>query len=661
MIRFRFKKGLVFLQKNTAWTLLRRQVNGKLEFRSDTDETASLADHEVYRNLEAHDWAIDERSVGVFGQEIHFASPKDIRALSEKAQAEVKRKMAYISGAQIVHEDGSTSVNSSPGKMSEHIAAVAAEIADAHPPSTVTVWRWWHRFRATRCIMKMADRRRGGVSRKTQEQLDLLEEAVSEVYLSAQRKPVTEVIEAVSKKIDMANKTRPADEQIAKPSRATIYRWMERLYYEVVATARAGKKVTQRELRMSGNGLKVKRVLERIELDHTPLDLNLICSETKMVLGRPWLTLAIDRKSRMIVGFYVSYHEPSASSVLYCLRMAIKPKDEILAKYQDLRNDWPAYGLFETLALDNGMEEHASALEAVCVELGIELLYCEPGMPMQKGVIERLFRTLAVKLIHQLPGTVFSNPEQRGAYPSETLAALDIEDFTHILVKWIVDVYHMTPHRSLSGKTPLQVWQEEAPRRNVDLPAYPAQLDTMVGLESMRFAQHYGIEYGNLLYNSRAIAEIRAREGKTPKVRIRVYDHDVGYIDVYDEQAEEFIRVQACDIDYADGLSRVAHLRITAEARQRFGADVSAEQRREVKREIEEIVAAAVQSKKTRVRKRAAAHRGVDSERVLDPRGIDALSVAMSPVAANRPTEMPLHAVSPTARRRTYAATDLAL
>lgn len=647
MVRFRFKKGLSFYQKQVCWTLVRRAPTGKLVFQSDDGESLSLKDAEVFARLEAHTWQLDESSLSLMGQAITTATPTDLRALSEKERAKVARKLAYIHGARkLLHLDDARLL-SSPAKLSQAIVTVAAEIADQHPPSPSAVWRWWKRFSLTQSPLKLADRRRGGTSRKTSEQLRVLEEAVSEVYLSMQKKPIKEVVEAVREKVAALNKSSPADAQVKAPSQATIYRWMRTLYYEVVQAARLGKKVTERELRQSMAGVQVVHVLERVELDHTPLDLILVCNETKMVLGRPWLTLAVDRKSRMILGFYVSFHAPSATSVLYTLRMAIRPKDDLVAKYKDLRNEWPAFGIFDLLALDNGMEEHADSLDVVCNDMGIEVLYCEPGKPMAKGTIERLFGTLATNLVHQLPGTVFSNPAERGDYPAETHAALDMETFTRILVKWIVDSYHVTPHRGLRGKTPLQVWQEEAPKRSIDLPAYPAQLDTMVGIEANRSVFHYGIEFERLSYNSPQLNEIRRRDGGTPRLKIRAYEHDVGYIDVLEPQLNEFIRVPAVDLAYAQGLARATHTLIVQEARRRFGEDSTAEQRREVKREVEEIVEAALRAKKTATRKRAASLKLKDSEHALDTRAADALSTATTPINPQHVSPIPLHPAQP--------------
>jgi putative transposase len=40
------------------------------------------------------------------------------------------------------------------------------------------------------------------------------------------------------------------------------------------------------------------RPFEYVHIDHTPLDIFLIAGETRELLGRPWLSLAIDAESR---------------------------------------------------------------------------------------------------------------------------------------------------------------------------------------------------------------------------------------------------------------------------------------------------------------------------------------------------------------------------
>jgi putative transposase len=446
----------------------------------------------------------------------------------------------------------------------------------------------------------------------------LFEEAVCEVFLTPQKMPGKAVVEAVQEKVRRINMGVPEADRIKPVSTATIYRWLSSLHHAVVKRARDGQAATEKELRSVVGGVKVDKILERVELDHTPLDILVICELTLLILGRPWLTLAIDRFSRMILGFYISFHAPSATSVLHCLRMCIMPKDDILGSMSAVNGPWPARGVPDNLVVDNGMDLHADAVDDACLEMGVNVQYCGVAKPEMKGAIERAIGTVNRTLIHTLPGTTFSNVERRGDYDSEKHAALDIKVLTQVLVKWIVDDYHKTPHRGLAGRTPLAVWQQGEANRIIELPAYPRQLDMIVGHSATRTLFHYGVEYANLQYNSPLLQSIRQREGGAPKLQIRAFEHDVGYIAVFDPHLDEFIDVPAVRLDYASGLNRHVHLLICSETRKRFGDQWTYEQLREVKREIQAIVDAAVRAKKAGTRKAAAAATLTDSEQVFE-------------------------------------------
>jgi putative transposase len=263
--------------------------------------------------------------------------------------------------------------------------------------------------------------------------------------------------------------------------------------------------------------------------------------------------------------------------------------------------------------------------------MGIELQYCGVAHPEMKGAIERAIGTLNRSLIHTLPGTTFSNIEQRGDYDSEKHAAIDIEVLTHLIVKWIVDVYHKTPHKGLAGHTPLSVWQQGEAERIIELPAYPRQLDMIVGHSATRTLFQYGLEYGNLYYNSPLLQTIAGRDDGTPPLQLRAFEHDVGYIAVFDPHLDEFIDVPAVELDYARGVNRYVHLLVCAETRKRFGNAWTYEQLRAVKAEIQAIVDDAVRSKKAGTRKAAAGLSLTDSEQVLGRSTGDALARAREP------------------------------
>lgn len=632
MVRFAFKKGLRFLQNTRAFTLIRRLANGNFQLEDQAGEFSNLTEAQMHTNWSSGIWQIDEESLGASSNVFYFTTPKDLKTLPEKDQLEIKRKLEYVRGTRKLFEDEGSLFLSSSEKLKPKIASIAMEIKDATPPSHDSVWRWWKRFQTTQCVVKLRNARWRAGRRHDATQRSLFEEVVSEVFLSPQKMPGKAVVAGIQRKVLRINQGVPEAEKMDAPSQATIYRWLKNLHYQVVQNARQGKAATDRELRSVIGSVNVERILERVELDHTPLDIMVICKLTRMILGRPWLTLAIDRKSRMIMGFYISFHAPSATSVLYCLRMMIMPKDQVLARFPDVRSLWPSRGIPVSVATDNGMELHANAVEAICLEIGIILHYCGVAHPEMKGCIERAIGSVNRNLIHILPGTTFSNVHEKGDYKSESHAAVDLEVLTHVIVKWIVDEYHNTPHRGLRGRTPLSVWQEDEKNCLIELPAFPRQLDTLVGSEATRTLFHYGLEYNNLRYNSPLLQAITARTGGTPQLKLRAFEHDVGYIAVFHPGLDEFVDIPAIDQEYAAGLNRYVHQLVCGEVRKRFGDAWTNEQLLLVKSEIQAIVDQAVRSKKVGTRKQAASQMLTDSEQVITGREKDVLQRAFTPL-----------------------------
>jgi len=286
------------------------------------------------------------------------------------------------------------------------------------------------------------------------------------------------------------------------------------------------------------------------------------------------------------------------------------------------------------------MDLHSQAVEDVCLEMGIEILYCPAGEPYFKGAIERMFRTLNTGLIHSLPGTVFSNTDDRGDYPSEDVAAIDMETLLHLITKWVVEVYHRTTHRSI-GMAPLTKWNEGASQRIIELPAYPQQLDVLVGVPTTRTLFHYGVENDCLRYNSPELQLIRSRVGGTPIVSLKFYEDAVDYIHVFDETNKEYIKVPAVNIEYAAGLTRHMHILIRAYAKKKYEGEFSDDQVLEAKAEIRAIVSGAINSKRMGTRKKVAILSANDSEGVLD-NDASILEKAQKPVVPKDITPEPL-------------------
>lgn len=639
MIRFQFKVGLKFKTRDSAWTMTRRVLSGKLEFEDVDGVRSVFAEDIVCKYWMTGEWVIDTDSLGIHANVIYLAAPRDLSTFAQPKQSAAKYRATYLAEISKYLSDTRQGMRSSQQTLLPAINHVAATLKDPNPPHPASVWRWWRKYSIGQDVISLVDRRSGRKSLMQTQQRAVFEEAVESVYLTLQKFTPKDVFDAINRRFDQINAGRESENRIDSPSRPTVYRWIKQLHYAVVSNAREGKMVTNRELRTVLGRAPAESILSRFEIDHTPIDLHLIDQSTKLYCGRPWLTLIVDRKSRMIAGFYVGFHAPSAYSVLYALRMAILPKTTILEKYPDLRSAWPVRGIPDTLFSDNGMELHASAVERISVEIGIELIYAAVAQPELKGAIERLFRTVSQDLFHKLPGSVFSNPTKRGDYPSEQMAVLDIGIFTHILLKWIVDIYHNTPHRGLSGKTPLQVWNEGEATRQIQLPILPQQLHLLAGETYERCIFHYGVEYDRVRYNSHQLGAIRARSGETPTVTIRAYEHDIGFISVLDPYSNEFIDVPAVDQSYAAGMTRHVHLLICAEVTRRLSDGRKNVLLAEVKEEIMAIVDAATRAKRVASRKKALSLSAIDSEHVLNNR-LDPLTASKKRMKiAPTPTE----------------------
>lgn len=611
MLRFVFKRGLKIRSGLKEWVLQKKMPNGNLYFESADGEPLSISQKEFYQKYLASEWVVDDDGL-VDGDDFYTASPRDLQTFPEQSQRKALRKLEYLTA--IIQAQGK--FISTPSQLKPLIEEVAVRLQDPKPPGVVSVYRWYMRYRIGKSVVNLVDRDENKGRRPSirGEALELLQNAIDEIYLNPQKNPATAVYEKVCGDAKRLNSTRSSFTSLKPPSRATIYRYINGLEAYSVDKARLGKAEADRKFSMVKGELTSARLLERWEIDHTPLDLILVVylPDGIHTVGRPWVTVIIDKYSRMVMGFYIALHAPSAQSVMNCLKQAILPKDEFLAKFDDIKTVWPAHGIPESLVCDNGMDLHASAVGQVCHALGIQLQFCPAKSPKYKGSVERFFRRLNEELIHTLPGTVFSNPKQRGDYPSERTACIDMETLTHIIAKWIVDIYHQTQHKTLKT-TPAAQWQDGLKNRSgIELPADPRQLSVIMGIPAQRTLFHYGVEINGLYYNSLPMQNIRRQQGQNVRVELKYYEDDLGHINVFDPIHKDYIQVPAIKQEYASGLTLDQHEAITRVLNEK--GEQAEEDIIERREELKILICNAQKSKKMARRKHGAFLAGVDSE-----------------------------------------------
>lgn len=465
-------------------------------------------------------------------------------------------------------------VNAAKGKSKQEARrAILAIWNELHwpnkknPPGYSTVMRWKKKadghpdpVRALR--EKHSEKGRRG-HRYSADVTNLMREVRDEYYMSANpRRSIKKVTEIARDKIRLINKTKPSSEHLALPERKAMSAVIKELDAAEILAARFGADRAMAMLRVSLGGVKTTRPLERVEIDHTVLSIILVADDDFEPIGRAFFTGAKDAHTRALLGFYCGAENPSVVSFARCIRHSLLPKSEFLKDYPDVKNDWPCFGAAESWVVDNGLEEHASAIGQSASEGGVQKVeYSARVSPWQKPNIERYMRQQEQDLIHTLPGTTMENILKRTDFDPKKDMVMRGSTFHRLLVKWIVDVYMQKPQEILKRRSPCQKWKECTGSYTQFVPEQTTVLESLfLRKVDDRSLDHEGIEFDCLIYNSLDMKVVRDKFGPRLKVDIRVNDEDLSYIYVRVPGCDIWVKVPCLDQEYVSGgLTRWQH------------------------------------------------------------------------------------------------------
>ncbi len=337
-------------------------------------------------------------------------------------------------------------------KMANRKRSDVESVAKEYQVGTNTIYRWIKAYEDSGLLTSLFPQSRSdrGGTKFTDEVETIVEEVVKAEYLSGQRKSQAKVCELVRKACKEANLTPPHNN--------TIRNRIKDLSGALVALKREGKKKYQNDFQpIKGAFPDANAPLMVVQIDHTKLDIILVDDIYRKPIGRPWITLAFDVFSRMVTGFYVSFDPPGALATGLCMAHSILSKDEWLVKHE-VSGEWPVWGLPDKVHVDNAKEFRGYMLQKACDEYGIDLEWRPVARPHFGAHVERALGTFS-KEIHTLPGTTFSNTQERGEYDSEKQAALSLSEFETWLANYVVDVYHQKKH-SMIGMSPLEKYKQ---------------------------------------------------------------------------------------------------------------------------------------------------------------------------------------------------------
>ncbi len=488
-----------------------------------------------------------------------------------------RRHRRWIAPYIMAFRREATFKHASRRKLEALIKRVADEQADKNPPHWRTLSnhiKTWKAGLATGSVLKFAIRARGNRQKRFKGFEPQIDELLQKHVFKKERASMKEVLSHLQTALDAYNLAATPDQRVDAKfqlSERTVQRRIQSYSNDIKVLAAKGKKAVREQCTLVGDGPEAAFPLEMVLMDHTELDILVVHPATGKVLGRPVITAAMDLYSRMIVGLHIGFEEPGYRTVSLCLRSAMRTKDEILAKYGLDPKGWPCFGRFLSIVLDNGSEFHGSELDDATMQLQIDVTWCRAETPTDKGPIERWFKRLNIEVIHTLPGTTFSNPEERGDYDSEGMACLTIARIREIVIRWLVTDYSVDIHEGIS-KAPIVRFLEGQVDTPPDLCTEVEDFDILLLNAKACALTRQGIRldgrrYGGAERNERL--QYLLNDPNKPDLCVIKQDPDnMGLIYLLDWQTSRYVTVKADDFADADGLTMREH-QVAAESSRR--------------------------------------------------------------------------------------------
>ncbi|WP_407476756.1 Mu transposase C-terminal domain-containing protein [Elizabethkingia anophelis] len=423
------------------------------------------------------------------------------------------------------------------------------EISREHSIHFTTIYRWIKAYSKDNQIAALAGMKKTGGKNKSRlnlEQDTIINEVIRDVYLNSSKQSIAKVIRSIIIKCKESN--------INPPHSNTIRNRIKNLCEEEVLKSRYGKKVSRdRYEPIKGHFPGANFPLSVVQIDHTCVDIILVDELYRKPFRRPYLTIAIDVYSRMVVGFHLSFDPPGEMGTGLCISNAILGKEMLLEKH-GVKGDWPCWGTMATIHMDNAKEFRGNMLKRVCQNYGINIEHRPVATPHWGGHVERLLGTFS-KEIHNLSGSTFSKISDRENYDSQSRASLTIKEFEKWLITYIVHVYHQKVHSGIN-MSPLEKYKKgvfgEGSEHGTGLPPKllnerRIRLDFMPYVE--RTIQEYGVLIDHITYYDDVLRKyIHSKEDNSKYSRKQKFifkrdPRDISLVYFFDPELNDYFEV----------------------------------------------------------------------------------------------------------------------
>ena len=278
---------------------------------------------------------------------------------------------------------------------------------------------------------------------------------------------------------------------------------------------REGEKDFERDHRAILDSMlsRCQGVGHQYEADATIADVYLVAAcDRRKIIGKPTLYFIIDRKSRLIVGWYVGLENSSWVCAMQALLTVSMDKRAICERYgvQYDPEDWPAHQVFPgELIADRELLQKSS--DQIADELSTRIVNLPSQRPDHKPIVECQFKLTRMRLQDGTPG--FDPPEnakRRMGKHYEKDACLTLDEFTTIILLSIIE-HNRAPMKayelSLSELTdevepsPIGLWNHNIVTRTGALTRYSEERVRLALLpRGEATVSEAGIEFGGCFY-----------------------------------------------------------------------------------------------------------------------------------------------------------------
>lgn len=539
--------------------LIHDDTDGKI-FQAIGDENTNFTfTHDRYEDLlDSQEFDLEPEGSSLKTAQAKLkAGVSSVSDLAKAQQALVHlREVAILKFRQMCADDEASRTEYLLDTVMDQIQAHVDAEARKHGVVGITLpkaheflkWVRWYDAMGTLGIVPRTQKRGNRKDRYCREVL-LLVRKHAKIFLRGER-PTRELAHGDLKvEISNINKVRRKAGQpdLPTPDYDFMCKAVSRLAPFDVAAGRHLEEHAKRKFHPSRGGVpNIIRAMQRIEMDDWECHLHNLAIEAELWESlspevqeaaektRCTLTVAIDCFTRVLPAVVLSLG-PHSVNTKTLLRMCMTDKTP-LAQAVGCETPWEYRGNPWNAAGDEGSPYLNSITKALCSTAGIEYISPQIETPQQRPKVERVFQTLEIRSLLRFSGRAFNNPQVRGKYEAEARAVTTVEELAHLLVRFIVDVYHNTPHDGLDGDTPRNFWLSETKKMGPRASGKPF-LRRVFG-ERYKVTLHpNGIEiFGNWYTNP--VLEKRARDLPERDYVVIVDEEDLGGITVEIEDGE---------------------------------------------------------------------------------------------------------------------------